>query len=333
MKYSEEFKKTPEYQRILNSNQKWYEINKEKRKIQMRIYWNNKNLKKQKPSSINRTSAKYKPKEKTPYLQKENADTTFSSIWMFRKNNSLNNQFGNIVLKDPIGNIKKMNTVRTVNGINYYSKFNPIIADNIISYWSNKGDTVLDPFSGRTRAIISAAKERIYYGFEIAKNVYDTVSDSIKSNAPFLKNIPIVYNDDSFNIDNLKYNHIVADLIFTCPPYFNIEKYPSSEGQLSDIKEYQIFLDRMKGIMKKSCDRLKKHGYAILVVGDFRIKSKLICFHNDIINMMKNINMSLHDIIISQTVTHDRAAHRFGSCKNTKITAKIHEFILVFKKQ
>jgi DNA modification methylase len=332
MKYSEEFKKTPEYQRILNSNQKWYEANKEKRKIQMRTYWNNKNPKNQKTISIDQTTAKLKPNKKMPYLQRENIDTTFSSIWMFRKNNSLNNQFDNIVLKDPIGNIKKMNTVRTVNGINYYSKFNPIIADNIISYWSNKGDIILDPFSGRTRAIISAAKERIYYGFEIAKSVYDIASDSIKTNTPFLKKIPTLYNDDSFNIDDFKYDHITADLIFTCPPYFNIEKYPSTDGQLSDIKEYQKFLDRLKNIMKKSCNRLKKGGYAILVVGDFRIKSKLICFHNDIINLMKDINIPLHDIIISQTVTHDRAAHRFGSCKNTKITAKIHEFILVFKK-
>lgn len=40
MKYSEEFKKTEEYKRILESNRKYYNANKEKRKLQMKEYLN-----------------------------------------------------------------------------------------------------------------------------------------------------------------------------------------------------------------------------------------------------------------------------------------------------
>jgi hypothetical protein len=49
---------------------------------------------------------------------------------------------------------------------------------------------------------------------------------------------------------------------------------------------------------------------------------------------MENLNayMVLHDIIILQSVTFDRANIRFGSYKDSKITAKVHEYILIFKK-
>jgi hypothetical protein len=41
-----------------------------------------------------------------------------------------------------------------------------------------------------------------------------------------------------------------ADMILTCPPYWNIEKYESCNGQLSDEKSYDSFL--------------KKHNVALL---------------------------------------------------------------------
>jgi DNA modification methylase len=274
--------------------------------------------------------------KEVPYMQKENLDTTFSSLWLWRGNNPVGNKFNNIVLTDEIANMSNgddgISTVRTSNGINYYSSFSPILADNIISYWSKEGDVILDPFSGRTRSIISAAKKRIYHGFEIAKEVHDVVIKSIETNRALLPLIPQVYNDDCINMCDKKYNIPDVDLVFSCPPYFNIEAYPSCNGQLSDIDDYHVFLEAYKERMKACCSKLKKGGYVVLVVGDFRIDSKFYCFHGDTINVMKSLGLNLHDVVIRQSVTFNRATRRFGVCRKTKITAKVHEYILVFKK-
>lgn len=271
---------------------------------------------------------------KKPYLQQDNLDTTFSSLWLWRCNNPIDNKYDNIVLTDDIRNmsngIKGICTVRTRGGINYYSSFNPILADNIISYWSKEGDIILDPFAGRTRSIISAAKKRMYYGFEVSKKVHAVVQKAINTNQTMLPIIPQVYNDDCISV--LNYNIPNVDLIFSCPPYFNIEKYPSCKGQLSDIKNYNDFLESFKERMKMCCTKLKDDGYVILVIGDFRINKKFHCLHVDTINMMKSIGFNIHDVIVRQSVTFNRAAIRFGACKKTKITAKVHEYILVFKK-
>jgi len=249
----------------------------------------------------------------------EEKDTTYSSIWLFRKNRTLWKG-----TKDPIAN---MPTFRDVRGRNY-SEFNPTVAENIINFWSDKGDTILDPFAGRTRALISSLKKRKYIGFEISKDVYNKTKQVIY---PLCKNPkPIIYNEDSFNIDKKKIKPI--DFIFSCPPYWDIEKYESCDGQLSDIKDYNQFLDRYKEILNKSIKLLKQNKYCALVVGDFRRKGIYYNFHMDTINIMKELGLKLHDLIIIQSVSFDIANKRFGGIKKYKMTSKIHEYLLIFKK-
>jgi len=250
----------------------------------------------------------------------EEKDTTYSSLWLFRKNRTLWKG-----TKDPLANI---NSFRNVRG-KYFSEFNPTIAENIINFWSDKGDIILDPFAGRTRCLIATLKKRKYIGFEISKEVYQKTLEAIY---PHLSGelIPKLYNEDSFNID--KKNLPEVDFIFTCPPYWNLEKYESCDGQLSDIKDYEIFLNRFKEIMGKSTRLLKKDKYVALVVGDFRKNKTYYTFHCDVIEMMIELGLKVHDIITIQSVTFDIANKRFGGLKKYKITSKVHEYLLIFKK-
>lgn len=250
-------------------------------------------------------------------------DTTYSSLWTFRKGEMLPG------LKDPIASMPSFKSVGIRKGIKYYSEFNPTIAENIINFWSNPGDTILDPFAGRTRGLVSGIKGRKYIGFEVAKEVSDKINELIDNNEEKFKEVPEIYNDDCFNLSN--YN-ISADLIFTCPPYWNLEKYPSCPGQLSDIDDYETFLINFRRRMDEAVLKLKVGGYCILVVGDFRKNGKYYTFHNDVIKAMDYCGLKLHDLIIIQSVTFDIANKRFGGFKNSKITAKVHEYCLVFKK-
>lgn len=78
----------------------------------------------------------------------EEKDTTYSSLWLFRKNNKLWKG-----TKDPIANMSDFRKVRGKN----FSEFNPTVAENIINFWSKEDDLILDPFAGRTRCLISTS--------------------------------------------------------------------------------------------------------------------------------------------------------------------------------
>lgn len=246
-------------------------------------------------------------------------DTTYSSLWLFRKDRTLWQG-----TKDPLANIKSF---KDVGGKNY-SEFNPTVAENILNFWSEKGDIIFDPFAGRTRALISALKDRKYIGFEVSKDVYNKTCKAIYPLCG--ETIPRLYNKDSFNLDTVSLPEV--DFIFSCPPYWNLETYESCKGQLSDINNYPSFLKRYKEILKKSVRLLKKDKYCALVVGDFRKRGIFYNFHIDTINIMKELGLKLHDLVIIQSATFDIASRRFGGIKKHKMTAKVHEYLLVFKK-
>ena len=174
-------------------------------------------------------------------------------------------------------------------------------------------------------------KDRKYFGFEISKEVCDKIIPMINENKlEEYKYQPEIFNMDSFNLD--KINLPMVDFIFSCPPYFNLERYESCEGQLSDIKDYNEFLERYKQILKKSTDLLKENKYCCLVVGDFRKNKKYYTFHLDTIKIMEELGLKLHDVVIIQSVSFDIANKRFGGLKRYLMTSKVHEYLLVFKK-
>ncbi len=215
------------------------------------------------------------------------------------------------------------------------SEFNSTVAKNIISFWSEPGDIIFDPFSGRTRALVSYAMGRPYVGCEISKDVVNYNVNKFKE-LKLLKDenfLVDIVNDDCLNI-NEEYPDTEFSLIFSCPPYWNLEKYESCPGQLSDITEYDVFMDELVKRLNVAVDKLKVGGYMCIVIGDFRRKKQYITIHSDLIQQLKNNkNILLHDVVAIQNLPFYSAAFYFGSKKKHKYTAKAHEYLLVWKKK
>jgi DNA modification methylase len=245
----------------------------------------------------------------------------FTSIWLFEKQKT-----DILAFKDGMAKIKNFRAVRGDN----YSEFNPTTAKKIIKFWSKEGDTILDPFAGRTRAEIASTMGRNYIGFEISKKAYTCINESL--NKPRLEDSKAeckIFNTDCLNIsEHLKKD---VDLIFTCPPYFNIEKYESCKGQLSDINNYTEFLGELEIRLSVATTFLKKDCYVCIVVGDWR-NGNLISFHKDVMNILQKLGLLFWDCIILETVTRDIAAKRVGQFLPRKYLAKTHEYLLVFKR-
>ena len=243
-------------------------------------------------------------------------DTSYSSFWLFNKERDLNS----LHLKDSF--------------VNFYdekellSEFNPTIAKNIISFWSEPTDLILDPFAGRTRAIVSYAMNRRYVGYEVSKDVIDHMKERFEELKIKTDNIKLIH-DDCINLDVE-----MVDLIFTCPPYYDLERYQSTKGQLSDVKGYSNFLDELVTRLNKASSKLKTGKYMCVVIGDFRRKGKYTTLHSDLMTRMNELKqLKLHDVIIIQNIPFNTAVFYFGARKKHKYTAKVHEYLLVWKKR
>ncbi len=211
-----------------------------------------------------------------------------------------------------------------------FSKFNTETAKCVYRYWSNEDDTILDPFAGRsTRAVMAIKENRRYIGYDVSKFACDTMlSNEIIAEAIKSKKCEII-NDDGCRL--AKTTDDSVDLVFTCPPYWNQEKYESVEGQLSDCKTYEGFLDNIE-VFFNNCHRvLKQNKHCIVVIGDIRRDKAVLPLHVDFINLGRVAGFNLHDVIIEQI----RTPHAFWRVRENYrcgFTAKAHQYILVFKK-
>jgi len=250
-------------------------------------------------------------------------DTSYCSFWLYNSH------------RDVLSKHFKDKFVNFYDEKELLSEFNPNIAKNIISFWSEPQDKILDPFAGRTRALIAYSMDRAYIGYEISKHVSDYIHERFKElELDTRDNFNVkINNSDCRDIEGDYYQKEEFDLIFTCPPYWNLEKYESSPGQLSDIKDYDMFIYALANRLNIAVSALKKGKYMAIVIGDFRKNKKYYTLHCDLIKAMeKNDSIKLHDVIVMQNMPFNTSAYYFGSKRKYKFTSKAHEYLLIWKK-
>ena len=216
-----------------------------------------------------------------------------------------------------------------VNITQKFSIFNPLLGMNILKIWSNNNDIVLDPFAGRDRALICNFMNRHYVGYEISKQTFDKVNSKIKMWKNLNDNFSIsMFNSDGVLLNNTKDNSV--DFVFSCPPYWDKEKYESCEGQISDIKTEIEWKQSIKECAINCFRVLKPNKYSAFVIADIRKKGALIPLHSHWIDGFLSAGFLLKDIVVNKTNPINCSGIN-GYLRN-RIMWKTHEYVLVFKK-
>ena len=138
--------------------------------------------------------------------------------------------------------------------------------------------------------------------------------------------------DDGQNVAQ----HIDAgsqDLLFSCPPYFDLEHYSDLENDASNQKSYDDFIQILRNAFTAAISCLKENRFAVIVVGDVRDKSTgfYYDFCGDIKRIFKDGGMSLYNEIIL-IETGASTALRASRYMESRKVAKMHQNILVFYK-
>jgi DNA modification methylase len=232
----------------------------------------------------------------------------------------------NAYLNDGLDEQRRSDDAKYLSGLGF-SEFHAGLTEDVLHYWSVVGSVVVDPFAGRaTRAFVTSKLGREYYGYEISPTTVDRVQKHLDS-----------YNIDStIYLDNGCYMkqtpNDFADLVMTCPPYHQLEKYESVDNQLSDIKDYETFLGMLEICAVNIKRVLKPGGFLVWVCSDWRDGIEFRSFHTDSIRMFKNVGLKYHDIVIMKNKS-PFASMQIGKVASKRYTSKIHEYILIFRKE
>jgi len=204
----------------------------------------------------------------------------------------------------------------------------PNIVEFFIKYYCHPGGLYFDPFAGQGIQMQVAKILGVdYIGYDISKK-FMAFNNSVKEKINDGKTKIELFNRDSRKI-HLPENSV--DFCFTSPPYWNIEDYGDEPEQLGK-NTYDGFLAGMGQIAKELYRVFKPGCYCVINVNDFRMNGKFYNYHGDTIELFTRAGWEHHDIWILETGIAGLPRIFARDFNNKKISPKIHEYALVFKK-
>jgi DNA modification methylase len=237
-------------------------------------------------------------------------------------------------IKSEIGRDAKVINMGTTNvaknSTEYVSVFDPALCEVLYHWFCRENGNILDPFAGGSvRGIVANFLGYKYTGIDIRQEQIESNREQALTILD-VNNQPNYYIGDSNEVLNDIWN-TQFDMVFSCPPYADLEVYSNLDGDISNMS-YDKFIIAYKSIIKKSCDKLKNGGFAVFVVGEVRDKKgNYIGFVPDTIQAFKECGMNFYNEAILLNAIASASMRANGNMKSQKLV-KVHQNILVFKK-
>ncbi len=220
-------------------------------------------------------------------------------------------------------NFKGQDTKMTI------SIFDPVLCELMYRWFCPLEGKIIDPFAGGSvRGIVASVLGYDYTGIEL--NPEQIKSNQYQANHICQNNIPKWIVGDSNQI--LETIDDSYDFVFSCPPYFDLEKYTDEPEDLSVMSD-EDFLEAYQSIINKSVSKLKDNRFACFVVGEVRGKDgnykNLI---SNTIQCFENAGCGFYNDIILLRPIANAAMRVPKQFSNNRKVVRIHQNILVFYK-
>jgi hypothetical protein len=216
------------------------------------------------------------------------------------------------------------------------SIFDPVLCELAYRWFSPEGGLVLDPFAGGSvRGIVAGKLGRRYLGIDLRPEqveANEAQRDAILGDDAGLVGWRCGDASDELPLDRDEAEAELADLVFSCPPYGDLEVYSDDPRDLSTMK-IGDFIDAYQRIIRRAVDSLKPDRFAAFVVGDYRDdKGFYSDFVSETIRAFDLAGAKLYNEAILVTAVGSLAIRAGKAFRTTRKMGKTHQQLLVFCK-
>ncbi len=210
------------------------------------------------------------------------------------------------------------------------SLFDPVLSEICCRWFTPfEGAKMFDPFAGDTqKGLVFAMCGYEFTGVELRQEQVDINNRVIAD-----RDLPIHYVcDDGQNVAKY-FEPESQDMLFSCPPYYNLEVYSDLENDASNQGTYEDFLTIIRNAYTSALGCLKENRFAVVVVGDVRNKAngEYYDFVGDVKRIFREAGAHLYNEIILVEMSSSAALRAAKSMESRKV-CKTHQNVLVFYK-
>ena len=224
--------------------------------------------------------------------------------------------------------------------------FPSALVERLMACFTGSDDrTVLDPFMGSGSTLVAARRAgKTGIGFEVNPDYIALARRRLGEQDLFTADAPepVIHEMDARRMSTVIPAGTVA-LCVTSPPYWNIlsqkrtadskpiRDYGDNRGDLSQIADYEAFLDALKAVFTAVYETLEAGRYCIVNVMDLRKGPRFFPLHSDLASRMIEIGFIFDDLIIWDRGSEYNNLRCLGYPYVFRIN-KVHEFLLIFQK-
>lgn len=208
------------------------------------------------------------------------------------------------------------------------SIFDPVLCELSYRWFCPPGGAILDPFAGGSvRGIVASCLGYAYTGVELrAEQVAANREQSAVGTGP----VPVWHIGDSRDIAAIAPG--AYDMVFSCPPYADLEVYSDDPADLSTLP-YDVFRRDYTAIIAATCSLLKPDRFACFVVGEVRGKDgSYYGFVPDTVAAFRQAGLKYYNEAILVTAAGSLPIRAGRQFKAGRKLGKTHQNVLVFVK-
>lgn len=210
------------------------------------------------------------------------------------------------------------------------SVLDPVACEVILRFFMPKnGKRVYNPFGGGVQfGFVSG-----YYGYEyISSEIRQNQCDCNNKLCSDYANVKWVKSDSStYGPDGM------FDLVFTCPPYYKVEKYldydgKAPDGEINSLDTYEKFRDTLFSGYKKAIEHLNDDCFFVVMTGDSRDKNGAYhCSESETEMFFKDNGLAVYNKIVYLECEFTRLAQAKKTLNMRKFPKREQKIIVAYK--
>jgi len=210
------------------------------------------------------------------------------------------------------------------------SVLDPVACEVILRFFMPKdGRRIYNPFGGGVQfGFVSGS-----YGYEyIASEIRQNQCDANNLICQGLNSAKWIKSDSSICVPEGMF-----DLVFTCPPYYKVEKYVDydgqpPEGEINSLKTYEQFRDALFSGYSTAIDHLNDNCFFVVMTGDSRDKNgAYYCSEAETEIFIKDKGLSVYNKIVYLECEFTRLAHAKKTLNMRKFPKREQKIIVAYK--